>query len=203
MTRAGRIAFWLVVVGQVSLLLAFVGVREYRLTAGTEVVLQTAPVDPRSLLQGDYVVLRYEIGEVPEFLKGVEEGGTIYVWLTKTGQVWSANGHVTIRPTDAGERLFIKGTVGSDGWLDFGMGTYFVPEGGGREIERAEDVKVKAMVGRSGKAVIKDVYVDGVSLATGLEVDLGPAEAEADASKRRPLAKPTPARPEPVPTPTG
>ena len=35
------------------------------LQSGTEVVLKTAPIDPRDLLRGDYVILNYEISSVP------------------------------------------------------------------------------------------------------------------------------------------
>ena len=47
------------------------------------------------------------------------------------------------------------------GHLDFGIGTYFVPEGTGHIIERAQDLQVVASVDDDGNAVIKDVLVDG------------------------------------------
>ena len=58
---------------------------------GTEIVLKTAPVDPRDLMRGDYVRLRYEeissvdgslfVGELP-----VHEG-PVKLWLTlNTGE---------------------------------------------------------------------------------------------------------------------
>ena len=55
----------------------------------------------------------------------------------------------------------IRGEMTHGGWLDFGIGTYFVPEGTGRPIERAQDVKVKVVVAQDGSAVIKEVLVDG------------------------------------------
>ena len=57
--------------------------------------------------------------------------------------------------------VFIKGRIDDRGRLDFGIGTYFVPEGTGRIIERAQDVKVVVSVDDDGNAVIKDVLVDG------------------------------------------
>lgn len=33
-------------------------------TNGTQVILRTEPVDPRSLLRGDYVILDYEIDDI-------------------------------------------------------------------------------------------------------------------------------------------
>ena len=35
------------------------------LRSGMEVLLKTAPVDPRDLLRGDYVILSYDISSVP------------------------------------------------------------------------------------------------------------------------------------------
>ncbi|MFC1951587.1 GDYXXLXY domain-containing protein [Chloroflexota bacterium] len=42
------------------------------------------------------------------------------------------------------------------------MEAYFVPEGKGREIERAGDIEVRVSIDRSGKAIIKNLIVDGV-----------------------------------------
>ena len=42
-------------------LLWIVSGRVSLLSSGQEVVLQTVPVDPRDLLRGDYVILRYDI----------------------------------------------------------------------------------------------------------------------------------------------
>ena len=50
---------------QVALLAVMVIDRVQILRDGAEVTLQTRPVDPRDLLRGDYVVLRYDISEVP------------------------------------------------------------------------------------------------------------------------------------------
>ena len=46
--------------------------------------------------------------------------------------------------------------------LDFGIGTFFVPEGTGHIVEDARDVKVVVSLSASGDAVIKTVLVDGL-----------------------------------------
>ena len=79
--------------------------------------------------------------------------------LWDAGDVWFADGYHSSRE-DAGQ-VMIRGVIDDRGWLDFGIGTYFVPEGTGRPIERAGDVKVKAVVDQDGNAVIKEVLVDG------------------------------------------
>ncbi len=159
MSRIFGLGFWGIVAAQILLLLAFIGGKEYTLNVGTTVVLQTVPVDPRSLLQGDYAVLGYKISTLPNSLSELSPGSTVYVSLVERGEVWEALSYSTRKRSSV--EVFIKGTVDSRGLLDFGIGTYFVPEGTGRIIERASDVKVEVSVDSRGKAVIKRVLVDG------------------------------------------
>ena len=157
-----RIAFLTVVAAQLLFLIGFIGIRETALFTGTEVVLQTVPVDPRSLLQGDYAILDYEIADLPEYLQQqqLSVGNTVYVALEEEQGVWKAAEHTLNRSNVDGD-VFIKGRIDDRGRLDFGIGTYFVPEGTGRIIERGQDVRVVVSVDDDGNAVIKDVLVDG------------------------------------------
>ena len=159
MSRRMTILLFAVVAAQVIGLVVFSSVRQVALTQGREVTLQTVPVDPRSLLQGDYAILDYEVAELPESLREQPVGNTIYVTLRECGDVWCADRHDT-RPPDSGE-VFIRGHVDDRRRLDFGIGTFFVPEGTGRIVENARDVKVIVSLSASGNAVIKQVLVDG------------------------------------------
>lgn len=155
-----RLAFLAIALGQVFLLLGLIGDREYTLRKGTEVVLETLPVDPRSLFQGDFAILRYEISRPPEGLH-ITPGVSVFVYLEEGPESWRAVRYETGR-SDFDDRLFIKGRMGNDGEIDFGIGTFFVPEGTGLIIEQANDIKVVVSVDGRGKAVVKDVLVDGV-----------------------------------------
>ena len=155
----GRIAFWIVVAAQLVFLIGFIVVKEVDLRIGTEVVLQTVPVDPRSLLQGDYAILDYEIARLPPHLQ-VEVSDTVYVGLRRGPEIWTASGYTVARSDVVGD-IFIKGRVDRRGHADFGIGTYFVPEGTGRIVEGADDVKVVVNVDGDGNAAIKDLLVDG------------------------------------------
>ncbi len=160
MSRLMKIAFWATVAGQIILLVAFIAVKENTLRTGTSVLLQTVPVDPRSLLQGDYAILNYEIGEIPPHLAKTRVGETIYVGLRDTGDgLWQYTGYSLQKPTSG--QVFIKGTVTSRERLDFGIGNYFIPEGTGHIIERSRDVKVRVAISSSGTAVIEELLVDG------------------------------------------
>lgn len=59
------VLFGIAVLVQCTLLVLMVADRMQILREGTEVILQTQPVDPRDLLRGDYVVLRYDISQLP------------------------------------------------------------------------------------------------------------------------------------------
>ena len=164
MTRLTTILFFTVVVAQVAGLLAFTGVREAALARGREVVLQTVPVDPRSLLQGDYAILDYEIARLPGHLAdtpvGEVVGQVVYVGLREHRDVWYANGYF-VHEVPSRVDLYIRGVIDRPDHLDFGISTFFVPEGTGSTIERADDVKVVAVLDRNGRAVIKQLLVDG------------------------------------------
>ena len=159
MSRRLTLLFAALVAAQVIGLVAFAGARQVVLSQGAEVVLQTVPVDPRSLLQGDYAILDYEIASVPDWLRGRPAGTEVYVILRECGDVWCVFRHDLRQPHRPD--VYIRGEINRRGRVDFGIGTYFVPEGTGHIIERAEDVKVVVALDASGTAVIKRVLVDG------------------------------------------
>ena len=99
----------------------------------------------------------------------INEGDTVYVALpdpftdgaSERFQVLDLQTGGPSPETD----LFIKGRVthSKDGTImvEYGIEQYFVPEGEGLEIERADDVKVRVSINRSGTAAIKELIVDG------------------------------------------
>lgn len=153
-----RLGFLAVVALQVALLLAILVPEERTLATGQEVLLQTVPVDPRDLFRGDYVQLRYTISTVHRQLG---PGDRVFVGLEKRGDTWEVREAYYTPP----EGLFIKGRVatasGDVANIEYGIESYFVPEGSGHIIEGARDVKVKVAVDSSGNAAIKQVLVDG------------------------------------------
>ncbi|MEN8195578.1 MAG: GDYXXLXY domain-containing protein, partial [Pseudomonadota bacterium] len=54
----------LVVVLQTAALVGMVAVKHRTLIAGRPILLETEPIDPRSLFRGDYVRLNYAIGSL-------------------------------------------------------------------------------------------------------------------------------------------
>lgn len=163
-----RGALWvLVAVVQMLVIVGFVAVGEYRLRTGREYVLETRPVDPRDLFPGDYVALRYSISTVSWCC--FQEGETIYVLLEESGGVWRAAGAEHEPPRDA--QPFIRGQVTRVSSatartvdVEYGIESYFVPEGTGRAIEDAirrqqDAVRVRVVVDGSGAAAIKELVI--------------------------------------------
>jgi uncharacterized membrane-anchored protein len=88
------IKIFLIILIQSSLLLAMIANRQTILSSDTIVILETRPIDPRSLFRGDYVRLNYEINELQlDKLSGdqsFKRNDTIYVVLQKQNLYWQA-----------------------------------------------------------------------------------------------------------------
>lgn len=86
--RTLSIAFLTIVLLQTLVLVYMIGSRQYILSTGTSVLLETIPIDPRSLFSGDYVRLDYKISnidlsDIPGD-KNFKRGDTVYVTLQDT-----------------------------------------------------------------------------------------------------------------------
>jgi len=150
------IIYWLI------FLLGFIGFNAFILKTGEEIILKTRPVDPRDLFRGDYVILDYEISRPSPksvVFKKLEVGDAVYVELVDNLDHYSAGRVFQFEPSDI---LFIKGQVkrvrASDVSIEYGIESYFVPEGTGREIERLlGEITVKVAIDKNGRARIKNL----------------------------------------------
>jgi uncharacterized membrane-anchored protein len=149
--------FWLVIIG------SLIGLKEYTLRTGTEVLLRTVPVDPRDLFRGDYVILRYEISTInignTHVNWGSFKGSNIYVTLVVEDGYGSATGVSFEKP----DGLFIYGKITeaseAEITLNYGIESYFVPEGAGKLIEsqRGNGLDVRVSIDRFGNSLIKSL----------------------------------------------
>jgi uncharacterized membrane-anchored protein len=160
-----RLGFILIVLFQVLVLVGWTGYNEISIASGKSVVLQTVPVDPLDIFRGEYVQLRYQIstlGNIPGVLT-LEYGDKVYVHLEQDGEVWKAT--EVSKDKHDGWDVFIAGEVdiffSNQVTLKYGIESYFVPEGKGMEIQRAKDLKVRAVINSSGQAFIKGLIIDG------------------------------------------
>ncbi|MGY3032619.1 putative membrane-anchored protein [Bradyrhizobium sp. USDA 4354] len=174
------VLFGVAILIQCLLLILMVADRVQILRDGREVTLQTQPVDPRDLLRGDYVVLRYDISQLPAGALTGKPSGTrnpvVFVKLAPnaSGLYEAVSVHAEPVAVTAPE-ILIRGRVlyscGSTSpifcdklTIKYGLESYFVPEGEGRTLEQARNqqkLRIVAAVLPSGRAAIKRLLLDG------------------------------------------
>lgn len=134
---------------------------ERLLTTGSIVKLELQPIDPRSLLQGDYVRLNYTISNLPDGIsKELDEQGIqgrMEIVLAKN----ELGLHVFDRLYTSGEKLgpdeiVINGRRESYSWnqMTYGIENYFIPEGSGLEVE-ANAHFAYVRIGSNGNAMLE------------------------------------------------
>ena len=145
---------------------------------GAEVLLKTAPVDPRDFLRGDYVVLNYDISSVPvQTIAGgipAEPGErTLWVRLKKQQDgFWTIveSSFQTLPPQPEtvilrSQPFYSSGPSAVENIrVEYGIERYYVPEGEGKPIEEARNdgsVAISVRVSPSGSAQIRSLLVDG------------------------------------------
>jgi uncharacterized membrane-anchored protein len=159
--------------------------KQYTLVTGTPILLETQPVDPRSLFRGDYVRLNYSVNTLDlAKLEGDDAflpGDKIHVVLERGEKYWHPVSVHRERPQTMAGAVTLAGRVSHINRLRrdpesaglapsatvhvrYGIENYFVPEGEGRDLERpspGRTVDLRIAVDRFGNAGIKAVLVDG------------------------------------------
>jgi len=153
--------FWILILGGV------IGLKEFTLQTGTEILLKTTPVDPRDLFRGDYVILQYEISNIDTKISHITDyqiGDDVYVLLKKDENNQGSFMGIQKYPPETGN--FIKGIIKRN-WnnslnIEYGIESYFVPEGEGGVIEKnTQNILVKVVIDTFGNAVIKSILLNG------------------------------------------
>jgi uncharacterized membrane-anchored protein len=178
--RSLLLGLLVVAVLQTGVLIAMVGDRMMLLSRGREIVLPIIPVDPRDLFRGEYVRLSYPISQLDAaLLEGPPPAATAPFYLTLAqaqGGEWSPVGISASRPkAGAPDRVVLAGRAEGGGirafgnrsgmvWARYGIESYFVPEGQGRELEtmaRDRRLSARIAVGSNGRAALKGLMIDG------------------------------------------
>lgn len=131
----------LVVVGMLVVILCAVNWsiynKEQLLNQGESVALELAPVDPRSLMQGDYMVLDFviaqQVGQQLDERKVMAFDG--YVYVSRDGNSVGHFSHIS-DSLEPNEQLAMKFRV-RDGHVKFATNAYFFEEGQAEIFERA------------------------------------------------------------------
>ena len=158
--------------------------RVHLLTSGREIVLQVEPVDPRDFFRGDFVTLSYEgltqiVVPAGNGWAEVKRGAPFYVALDVApgGHAKPKSIHATLEAARKASPLVIRGKIS---WTftrqdedkpretvlraEYGIESYFVPEGEGRVLETARNAQRLEMliaVADDGEAAIKGIVLDG------------------------------------------
>lgn len=129
--------------------------KEKTLARGNLVLLKLAPVDPRSLLQGDYMRLNYAISQVPDPAKLASRGYVVVrVDATKVAHLVRYQQDRT--PLAAGELLIRYNKA--DWAVHIGAESYFFEEGQGELFAGAAYGGLK--VDEQGNSILVGLYTD-------------------------------------------
>jgi uncharacterized membrane-anchored protein len=173
---------------QIAALVAMVADKQWTLNTGTPIVLQTVPVDPRSLFMGDYARLAYSISQLRldgETALGGDKDfkrhDTIWVALKREPDGVKAVSVHHQRSAIPPDLLPLKGEVQNSNEIEwdrttnktvkqrtltvrYGIEQYYVQESTGRQIERpqgGEKVSMLVAIDTRGKSGILAVLLDG------------------------------------------
>jgi uncharacterized membrane-anchored protein len=163
----------LVLALQTAWLLGMVATQEYAFAHGKAILLETRPVDPRDLLSGDYLMLRYQISDVPTNLfsppvkKDLPYGTKIFAALAPgTNEfyvVTRASTHALAPSSDAevvlcGNSTYTRWNMTNSVHVEYGIERYYVAEGTGNPHGK---LTARVVVPASGRAKLQQVFLDG------------------------------------------
>ena len=143
-----------IVLIQLVILTLIIFQKESILRNGMDIILKVEPVDPRSLLQGDYVELSYNISQV----ETEDYSEQVYVLVEKdeNGIYQIKQIYDTIeeaRDEKTGKNQAILTGKSNGDTITYGIEHFFIEEGTGREVEQnAKYAKIR--VGSNGDAIL-------------------------------------------------
>lgn len=169
--RATKGRLLAVVAIQVAILAA-IPLRQVRArAAGAEITLATLPVDPRDLLSGHYVIIRFEAEEAPlgRIDARVRVDAPAWLVVERAEPAWRAVAIVPDRPAARPDRVAIRANL-VDGHADIPFAErFYIPEARRAEVDRALAASrgvalVDLKVDRGGNVALMRLRVGGLVL---------------------------------------
>lgn len=128
--------------------------KEKLLSKGQLVLLELAPVDPRSLMQGDYMRLRYAISNNLK-ADSISKRGFVVVKLEENGVVKKVRIQEDKTPINQNE--FLIEYTSKNRWnINIGAESYFFQEGEGEKYEKAKYGGLK--IDNDGNSLLVGLY---------------------------------------------
>lgn len=131
----------------------YVQAKETILAEGELLLFELAPVDPRSLIQGDYMVLNYALSRnvnrdsIPK---------TGYVVVTKNAEGVAEKERIQARTTPLNTGEFLVNYTIPNWQMNIGAESYFFEEGKGEVYEEAKYGGVK--IDNAGNSLLVGLY---------------------------------------------
>lgn len=129
--------------------------KESTLENGDLVLMKLAPADPRSLMQGDYMRLDYEITRQIRS-RNHSKRGFVVVERNEFGVAQFKRIQPKITPKYKKEFLIPYTSDGSSSQFNIGAESYFFQEGTGKKFEAAQYGGLR--LDKNGKSVLEGLY---------------------------------------------
>jgi uncharacterized membrane-anchored protein len=147
----------LLTLGNLFILLAFVNFsiwsKEKILGEGELVFLRLAPVDPRSLMQGDYMRLNYDI--ISNWDDSVPARGYCIVETDAIQVARKVRMQITLQPMKKGEKA-IRYRKTNQRQINIGAGSFFFEEGSAEKYENAKYGGLR--IDNKGNSILTGLY---------------------------------------------
>jgi len=145
---------YIILILQVAVLITLFAWHQSKLSLPI-ITLRVERIDPRDLLRGDYLILNYEVGKLPEAFKNAPANQSLFAVLRQDGEFFVLDHVQNSLPTNG--ETFLQGIV-KNGRLFFGIEQYFVPEGQGNPTG---NLSIQVAIDSDGNPHIKQLYMDG------------------------------------------
>ncbi len=142
---------WVAIAAGIAVLAVVNGtvyVRERHLAEGAVVLLELAPVDPRSLMQGDYMALAFSVANAPALRQPATDGRMVVALdARRVGRFVRRDDGSPLAPGELALRYRVR-----DGRVKFATNAFFFQEGTAREYAGARYGELR--VSRSGEVLL-------------------------------------------------
>lgn len=170
------IVFALVVLAQLYVPAKMIWNQEYIWETGKEYKFKTAPIDPNDPFRGKYIILRFDSDEVEaDSSDHWAYGQEVYITLT-TSKGFAQPLYASMdRPTENTDFLKVKVAypiTASKLKIDYPFNRFYMEESKAPKAEKVyRDSRIDStqiayglVAIKDGEAVLKDVFIDGVSI---------------------------------------